>query len=316
MSDKSNIEQFQLTPKQDRIVQGMGRIFDGDDPQHRVTYSHSTMCQTSLPFKGSTGERWESRNGNSIVVIKAGEVFDPAKDQMRQLGLPYGTKPRLIMLDWNRQAILTQKPVIEVEDSLYAFLKRLKLPTEGRVYSMTKKQLAALAACQMTMGRLEEDGSGTTGYGNIVGEMNILFSKDERQRVLWPNTVTLSKDYFESLMCHAVPLNEDALLLLKDSALELDLYAMLAERLHRIPYDKPQFVPWASLYEQYGGGYKRLRDFRKRFLMHLQNVQAAYMDARIEEVTSSKGRAQGLRLFSSRPPVRKLMVSVEKPDDN
>jgi hypothetical protein len=112
-----------------------------------------------------------------------------------------------------------------------------------------------------------------------------------------------------------VPLNEEALHLLKDSALELDLYAMLAERLHRITYNKPQFVPWAMLYEQYGGGYKRIRDFRKRFLMHLKNVQAAYMDANIEEVTSNNGRAQGLRLFSSRPPVRKLMVSVDKPVD-
>ena len=79
------------------------------------------------------------------MVIKAGEVYDPNKDAMVQLGLPYGTKPRLILLDWNRQAVLKQSPIIEVEDSLYAFLKRLKLPTEGRVYNMTKKQLSALA---------------------------------------------------------------------------------------------------------------------------------------------------------------------------
>lgn len=315
MSDKTNIAQFELTPKQDRIVQGVGRIFDGDDTKHRITYSHSTLCQTSLPFKASEQREWQNRNGNSIVLISAGSVLDPAKDAFVQLGLPYGTKPRLILLDWNRQAILTQSPEIEVEDSLYAFLKRLGLPTEGRVYAMAKKQLAALAASQITFGRREDDASATTTHGHIVKEMNLLFPKDDNQRLLWPNTVKLSEDYFTSLMNHAVPLNEDALMLLKDSALELDLYAMLAERLHRIPHDRPQFVPWASLYEQYGAGYKRLRDFRKRFLMHLKNVQAAYMDAKIEEVTSSKGRAQGLRLYASRPPIRKLMVSVDKPGD-
>ena len=302
--NKNNIKQFELTPKQERIVEGVGLVFDGED-NHRISYSHSTMCQTSLPFK-STGDelRWEVQNGKSILVLRAGEVYDPDKHKMVQLGLPYGSRPRLIMLDWNRQAILTQSQVIQVEDSLYAFLKRLNMPTTGYVYGMMKKQLAALAACQMTLGRETDDG-GKTSYGHVVSEMDVLFAKDEKQRLLWPNTIKLSDDYFNSLMCHAVPLNEDALMLLKDSALELDLYAMLAERLHRIPYNKPQFVPWARLYEQYGSGYKRLRDFRKKFLKHLQNVKAVYSDANIEEVISTKGRAQGLRLHASRPPIRK-----------
>jgi hypothetical protein len=152
------------------------------------------------------------------------------------------------------------------------------------------------------------DDVGRTSYGHIVKEMDILFSKDMNQRVLWPNTVKLSDEYFNSLMSHAVPLNEEALMLLRDSALELDLYAMLAERLHRIPYDKPAFVPWAALHKQYGQGYKRIRKFREVFTKHLKNVKAAYPDARIEEETSSSGQPQGLRLYSSKPPIRKLIV--------
>ena len=320
-NDDENISLFyDLTPKQNRIVSGMGDIFDNGG-EHKITYSHSTMCQTSLPFKASEAREWKNKNGNSVVLIEAGQVYDPKINDMVKLGLPYGTKPRLILLDWNRQAILTQSPTIEVENTLYGFLKRLKLPTEGRVYSMAKKQLAALAACQMSVGRTEADGSGTTGYGRIVNEMNVLFSKDVNQRVLWPNTVELSGEYFNSLMVHAVPLNEDALLLLKDSALELDVYAMLAERLHRIPYNKPQFIGWAQLHEQYGSGYKRIRRFRERFLEHLLNVKAAYHDANIEEVTSSRGMPKGLKLYCSRPPVRKLMVqntglTVDKPVDS
>ena len=314
-----NVIQFELGAKRERIVAGVGQLFDTDEPQ-KITYSQSVMCQTSLPFTDQHSvERWENRNGKSIVVIRAGEIYDPKKDAMVQLGLPYGTKPRLILLDWNRQVILTQSPTIEVEDTLYAFLKRLRLPTEGRVYSMTKKQLAALAACQMTVGRMQEDGKGTTGYGRIVSSLDVLFAKDENQRILWPNTVTLSNDYFNSLMVHAVPLDEGALYLLKDSALELDLYAMLSERLHRIPHNKPQFIPWASLHAQYGGGYKRIRAFRDKFLSHLLNVQAVYHDARIEEIKSNSGMSRGLLLRSSKPPVRKLMVqnsdlkTVDKP---
>ena len=304
-----NDVRFHLTPKQERIVVGAGQLFNDGNEAQRVTYSHSVLCQTSLPFKGHPEAReWKNQNGRSIVLIEAGQVYDPSKADLVKLGLPYGTKPRLILLDWNRQAILTRSPEIEVEDTLYAFLRRLKLPTEGRVYNMIKKQLAALAACQMTIGWTEDNGSGSTGYGRIVNNMNVLFSKNEKQRILWPNTVTLSTDYFHSLVYHAVPLDEGALYLLRDSALELDLYAMLAERLHRIPHNKPQFVSWSSLHAQYGDGYKRIRDFRSRFLRHLTNVQAVYRDARIDEVKADSGRSRGLMFHHSKSPVRKLVV--------
>lgn len=308
-NEGTNAVPIRLTPKQARLVSGTGRLVDDANDARRITYSHSVMCQTSLPFKDQPGHReWKNRNGRAVVVIEAGQVYDPIKADVVQLGLPYGTKPRLILLDWNRQAILSQSPDIEVEDTLYAFLRRLQLPTEGRVYNMIKKQLSALAACQMIIGKTENDGSGSTGYGRIVSNLNVLFSKNEKQRILWPNTVTLSTDYFNSLTQHAVPLDERALYLLRDSALELDLYAMLSERLHRIPPNKPQFVPWNSLHIQYGEGYKRIRDFRSRFLKHLRNVQAVYRDARIEEIKTDSGRNKGLLLRHSSPPIRKLVV--------
>ena len=42
---------------------------------------------------------------------------------------------------------------------------------------------------------------------------------DERQRVLWPSTIQLSLDYFDSLQEHAVPLNEADLAALAHSPL-------------------------------------------------------------------------------------------------
>ena len=309
-TENKNVINFDLGMKRERIVEGVGQLFDTDDPQ-RITYSHSTMCQTSLPFVKSDAREWKNKNGNSVVLIEAGQVYDPDKKDLVKVGLPYGTKPRLILLDWNRQAKLTSSPVIEVEDTLYAFLKRLKLPTEGRVYNMTKKQLSSLAACHMTLGRPTE-GGGATDYGKIVSNLDVFFAKDESQRLLWPNTVTLSTDYFESLMIHAVPLDEGALFLLKDSALELALYAMFSERLHRINPDQPQFVHWAGLWKQYGRGYKRIDQFRAKFRHHLMNVQAVYPDAQIEDVKSNTGMPRGLLLKHSKPPVRKHMVTVAR----
>jgi hypothetical protein len=45
----------------------------------------------------------------------------------------------------------------------------------------------------------------------------------------------------------------------------LDVYTWLAQRLHRVSPAKPAFVPWVSLWEQFGQGYERIRDFRRVF---------------------------------------------------
>ena len=55
------------------------------------------------------------------------------------------------------------------------------------------------------------DGRALTVNSQIVTAFDLWFPKDHRQRVLWPSTVRLSLDYFESLKAHAVPLDEKAL---------------------------------------------------------------------------------------------------------
>jgi Plasmid encoded RepA protein len=308
--EKKVAKLFQLKPKQVRIIEG---VFQNELDQHTITYSHSTLCQTSLPFK-DMGEirKWKSRNGDAVVLLSAGEVFNPEEDDVIELGLPYGAKARLILMYLNSQAIKTKSPEITVEDSLYAFIKKLGIQPDGREYKRIKDQLARLAAAHITIGRTEADGSGTTQWGRIVDKLNVFFPKDGNQRLLWANTVRLSQEYFESLSRHAVPLDENALNLLRDSALELDLYAMLAERLHRIPENKPQFVPWAFFYQQYGSGYSRIRAFRANFLKCLQNVQAVYPCAKIEETLDNRGRSKGITLFNSHPPVIKRNMFVLK----
>ena len=67
-------------------------------------------------------------------------------------------------------------------------------------------------------------------------------------------------------------MNEDAIAALSHSAMSLDVYAWLAQRLHRIPHGKPQFIPWKSLKDQFGCGYTRMIDFKRVFLKALGQV--------------------------------------------
>ena len=84
----------------------------------------------------------------------------------------------------------------------------------------------------------------------------------------------------------------------------LDIYCWLAQRLHRIPEGKPQFVPWVALYDQFGQGYAELRFFRRGFLRMLAQVQLAYPSARFSE------DRRGLSLENSPPPVARRLFAI------
>jgi len=67
----------------------------------------------------------------------------------------------------------------------------------------------------------------------FVDVLELWLTKDEHNRVFWSPTLHLNQKYFDSLQKHAVPLDERALAALAHSAMALDIYAWLAQRLHR-----------------------------------------------------------------------------------
>jgi hypothetical protein len=87
----------------------------------------------------------------------------------------------------------------------------------------------------------------------------------------------------------------------------LDVYCWLAQRLHRVPEGKPQFIPWPALYEQFGQGYAQLRQFRAFFLKQLRQVNTAYPAAKFD----ADGR--GMYLNNSPPPIAKRLVQLPSP---
>jgi hypothetical protein len=207
----------------------------------------------------------------------------------------------------NSEAIRHRSPEIEVEDSMTAFVRRLmRTDPNGREIRAFKDQLSALSAATI---RLAVDQGERVGQINtqIIGAFDLWFPKDARQRVLWPSTVRLSTDYFESLTRFAVPLDERAVAALAHSAQALDVYTWLAQRLHRIPSNAPQFVPWSALHEQFGQGYNELRFFRRKFLATLRQVRVAYPDAKF---ATDEG---GIHLEQSSPPISKRLIAQRWP---
>ena len=293
-----------LSPLQRRLIEAAAGI-RADEPDD-IAYQHSILCQTSLPAaKPPEGMlRWEKRQGRATLLVQAGEALDPKTGRFTQLALPYGPKARLLLMHLNGEAVRRQSPLIPVEDSMTAFFRRLMGKTQdGRQVRMLKIQLSALAAATFRMG-ITNGEQALQVDTKVVGAFNLWFDKNESQRVLWPCELRLSLDYFDSLTRFAVPLDERAIAALKDSAVALDVYCWLAQRLHRVPPGKPQFVPWTALHEQFGQGYAQIRQFRAFFLRQLAEVKEVYPEARFE------ADRRGMQLRQSQPPVRKLLVAV------
>ena len=118
-----------LTPPsrvQQRLIRSAVEI-EADDPD-AILFQHTVFCQTGLPYRNPgdavrdmgarTGYGRASRSRRARRMIQNGAM-------VVELGLPFGPKPRLILAYLNAEALRTGSPVIEVEDSLTAFVRRL-----------------------------------------------------------------------------------------------------------------------------------------------------------------------------------------------
>lgn len=274
-----------------------------------IAYQHTVLCQTCLPYRdpGADVLNWDRDNGFVSLSMSAGRAFHPSRKWI-QLGLPFGPKPRQILAYLNTEAILRQHQEIDVERSLTSFVKAMHFDETGRNFRTVKEQIARLAAADFRLGLTTSDTSADTHKGTIIQSFNLWCEKDDRQRVLWPRTIVLGDTYFQSLLSHAVPLDARAIAALGHSAMALDIYAWLAQRLHRIHPSAPVHITWSSLQRQFGEGFTRLRKFREKFLIAARAVKAVYPDAMLA------ADAKGLQLANSPPPIAKRSVQALLPN--
>ena len=292
---KSSAALAPLTPIQRRLLNAATDIMTNQSKQ--IDFLHTVQCQCVLPYRnpGDHVREWDRHQGNATLRIEAGSALDPKTNEYVKVGLPYGEMPRLVLIHLASEAIRTNSPVIDVEGSLTAFARSLGIDTSGPQLRHLKGQLTRLANATVRMGFVEK-GHAVQVNTQIVAALD-LWEAEPSQQVLWPSTVRLSSDFFSSLGRHAVPLDNRAIRGIAHSSLALDIYTWLAQRMHRISATRPQFIPWAALYDQFGQGYARVRDFRRNFLNTLRNVHSVYPGARME------ADEKGLTLHHSPPPI-------------
>jgi hypothetical protein len=288
------------TPTQLRLADAAAAIREGQDPEE-IAYHHTVFCQTALPYRRVPDRVWERTNGLVALRVEAGTALHPETQKWVELPLPFGTKSRLMLIHFDTFAILHQTPMVEIENSMTAFLKKLLgYSPNGKEIAVFRDHAAALTGSLFRFATAQ----GTRTFQvdtKIVTSFELWFPRDDRQRTLWPSYVHLSDEYFSTLKNHAVPLDYRAVSALQHNALALDIYKWLAQRLCRIPANKPAFIPWPAVQLQFGQGYKAIRFFRRVFLKTLKLVQTQYPAAKLS------ANEKGLILHLSPPPIAKLL---------
>jgi hypothetical protein len=285
-------------------------------PPEDIAYQHTVFCQTCLPYRdpGDEVREWKRQQGRVFLLIEAGQAYHPELQDFVKVGLPFGPKARLILAHLNGEALRQDSPLVQVENSLTAFVRRIQDPFKagrsptGPEIRKFKDQLVRVSASTMRLA-VDVDSRMLQVNSQIVGAFDVWAGKEENQKVPWAGEIQLSHDYFASLKKHAVPLDERALAALSHSAMGLDIYVWLAQRLHRIPGNRPQFVSWAALKVQFGQGYDRTSNFRRAFIQTLRLVYGQYQSARFEI------SAKGMTLYHSLPPVPPRGFVVKKPTE-
>lgn len=250
----------------------------GEDPQN-LRHIHSVLALCGLPYTRQPVEEREyrSKQGRMRLIVNAGELMGPDGEFVKQ-PLPYGSRARLLLLHLCSEAIRQKSPTINIEDSLTAFLKKMGFEATGGprgTLTAFKQQVNALAACRMTIGTNDGNGGPSrTVNTQPFASLDVWFPQNPDQRILWPSTITFSRDFFDTLSKHALPVNIHAIRAFSGSPRKIDIYYWLTHRLYGL--SEPVVISWDALKEQFGEGYSRERDFRAKFLEELKHISEVF----------------------------------------
>ena len=196
------------------------------------------LVQCTLPHSNPGDVRvWSRRNGNltlSIVPGVDGETGD-------SFGYPYGTLPRLLLFWIVREATVKKSRKLYLGQSLAQFMRDVGLnPDNGSGKRSDSRRLrhAMSSLFRATISfdiRAEVGTLRGKGWKSMQVAPEGMFWWDEssvEQGTLWQSWIELGEKFYEAIIDGPVPVQVEALRLLKGSSLELDLYAGLRTAFH------------------------------------------------------------------------------------
>jgi hypothetical protein len=263
------------------------------EEQSEIAFLFSGWAHAALPHRRIPDDAlWRIETEHVTLLVEPGRRPLPGGENA-WVGVPYGSRARLIMLYLQSEALRTDSRDIELGRSLSDWLGRLGIPLGGKSYRDVKEQASRISRCRLSFHI--QTGSRTGLINQNILDTAMFLDDGGDQESFFVETAKLSESFFEQLKKHPAPIEEAAISAINNNSMALDVYCWLAYRLHVL--NKPRAVSWQALRIQFSPNVKHLFHFRAHFKDNLALALAVYPAARVEESEN------GLMLFPSPPPV-------------
>ena len=260
-----------------------------------IGYLFSGWAQAALPHRRlPDDEAWQITTDRVTLIVQPGLKPNP-NGQPISVGVPYGSRARLILLYLQTEAVRTNTREVELGRSLHAWLRRLEIPIGGKQMASVRDQAERISRCRLSF--QIKQGNRTGLVNQHILDTSMFIDDDRDQGGLFVEKAVLSQSFFDELKKHPVPVEEAAVRQIANNSVALDVYCWLAYRLHSL--NSPITVSWKALHAQFGRSVARLDHFKDHFRSVLALATSVYPEANIEEADSGIG----LILKPSKPPV-------------
>jgi len=249
-----------------------------------LAFMSKCFIQATLPHSDPGNVPiWGRKNGDYTLTIQPHfTLYDDG--QPHNIGLPYGTIPRLILAWANGEVVKTKSRELILGKSLSDFMDKIGFGgvTGGKNGSITrlKNQSMRLFSSKLS---LSYQGPNKLSIASALLADYAEYFWDPLhpgQQSLWDSHVMLSESFYQLLLSSPVPLDWRILRSLKRSPLALDLYMWLSYRMFNL--SKPQTIRWETLSKQFGSEYKRVVDFRANVRKHIFKIQSVWQDLKLD----------------------------------
>jgi hypothetical protein len=248
---------------------------------------YANLALTALPHRDPrrSGECASWRQSRDELTF---EFFTGYYANGTPVGIPFGSKARLILIHCLTAAIGSGSPIVSLGESSNRWIRQINGDAiGGRTYQQFSHQCLRLSTCavRVTKGKPERE------QGESLDERTWLMPTDVRfheaiikdPQILAPDpwyagrrrmrspAGTLNRSFYDNYGHSPIPIRRSVLGRIANNCTAIDLYIWLSGSLPTL--HESTLIPWSTLTEMFGGGYGSQRHLRMALAQTLRRIE-------------------------------------------
>jgi Plasmid encoded RepA protein len=261
-----------------RIVEAAVKYMSSHEPG--IGFAFDGWAQAALPHRRLPDDAaWQIQSGDATLTVQPGQRRG-ASGKLEYVGVPYGSRARLIILYLQTEALRTRSREVALGGSLRSWLTRLGIPAGGKSILAIRDQTERIQRCRLTFEVNQQSCHGIIHQHIVDAAMFDTGMARHGETVV--DRVLLCESFFNRLMGSPVRIENEAIRAINNNSMAIDIYCWLAHYLPQLTGD--HIMGWEELRNQFGSRFQRMDHFRMRFLENLGLALAVRPEARVDVV--------------------------------